>query len=185
MVNTVIEQENPEIINLDENGILNWFIGSEIPIASKNAQKSQSSYVISVEPLVVKEEFLMGNNPVHYSAGGSVYVPKAAVFTNSEENSGAGYKVELKIPEQESQSITANVYLMQKSCDVEVKVSNSATGSEESLEIFYNLQGVVRIPVEIDNPTPGGTYTIEISASSTSKTGQYMVGLNGIVIEAR
>ena len=68
---------------------------------------------------------------------------------------------------------------------MEVKVSNSATGLEESLEIFYSLQGVVRIPVEIDNPTPGGTYTIEITASSASKGGHYMIGLNGIVIEAR
>ena len=180
LINSVEEQETPESINLNGRNMVDWFVGSEIPIGSNSTQKSDGDYLIRVEPIDSAEEFSMENNPIRFKAGGQDYLPRAAILGDKK----SGYDVKISIPSEKAQSILVNLYLVQKSCDLLVDVEGPNPSSGGSKQISYVKQGVISVPVEITSPTPGSDYTIRIEATSTSRLGQHMVGVSGVVIDA-
>ncbi len=179
------DQGNPEvIIDLDDNKYLDWFIGSSVPISSKNRSKKDGLYIQDVTTFPPQSEIRKYDNAVKFKMGEELFTPRAAI-SSRKAKVGAGYEVQLKIPEEGASVITVNLYIVQKFCDIRFEVSNSQDDSVAVKVVPFSKLGVFQIPVEIDSPISGGVYTIKISIASVVKNQGFMLGCNAILIEER
>ena len=184
LVNSVVQQNKPLVIDLDSGNYLDWMIGVENPISSKHVSKESGRYIHSVDTIFGGSGYRLRQNPVRFRSSGEVLFPQAAIFKGPQGPRGAGYEIQLRIPAEEESSITVKLYILQKGTDLNVEVTSPRGDSREVAVVPFTKQYVVMIPIKIDNPTPGDFYTFKVTSGAGDKK-SYMMGLSGVLIEKR
>ncbi|NNJ86786.1 MAG: hypothetical protein HKP20_06415 [Akkermansiaceae bacterium] len=78
-----------------------------------------------------------------------------------------------------------NLYMLQSGCDFDVSVTMPDGKEVISFEVPKNEPAVVKIPLEIAKPKPGGFYSISITAKTGDPKTKFTMGLNAVQIESR
>lgn len=185
MVNTVARQETPVVVDLDGENSLDWLVLTGVPSSSKRVEKVDGLYIQGVNLIEIPREHGMLENPVRFKSGGKVMFPGAAANEGVGAKPGAGYEITLRVPAKQKQSVTADLYVVQKFCDIRVEVTDPRS-DETAVEVVpASEEGVLKIPVMIDHPKPGDFYTIKVVSTSAVENGVFMIGLSGVQIVDR
>ncbi|BDS07939.1 hypothetical protein NT6N_29790 [Oceaniferula spumae] len=185
IINTFAKQDSPVILDLDGSNVVDWLVVTGVPSPSKVTDKVDGLYIQSLQTVDVKAEYRLAKSPIRFKSGGRELIPRASTGKGMGSKPGAGYELLLRIPAKQDKSATVNLYVMQKFCILRVEVTDPRGDSIEVKEIPYTEQGVVHIPVEIDNPKPGDFYTIKVVSASSGDQGAFSIGLNGVKVETR
>jgi len=183
MINTVEEEEDPVVVELDVEEVLDWHVGMGAPLASEYLSKVDGVYLQNTKIVDARNEAPLLANPIRFKAGGKNLFPKAAIDDRKGSKPGAGFEVALRIPAKKKESITVAFYMAHKFCDLRIQVIDPRSDAVQTKLIPFTESGVLRIPVRIENPTPGDFYVFKVVSASATSEGRFMIGLNGVVVE--
>lgn len=185
MVNTNAEREDPVVVNLDTANSLDWLVTTTLPSPENYTSKIDGSYIQSFQLSDVKSEYRYTQPSVNFKSGGKKLLPRAATGNHTGSKPGAGYELLLRIPAEATESFTANLYFLQRYCDVRVEIDTPESESAEVKLIPATDAGVLCLPIEINHPKPGDFYTIRLLSTSSSVSGAFSIGLCGVSIESK
>ena len=180
-VHTAAEQNNPVMIDLDDENTLDWLVSKKIPISTQYTTKGDR-YFKSVQLVKADGEHFMVFNPVRFTTGGETILSRSSILPSKGGTVGSGYEIQIRIPIDDASSVTLDLYIVQKSCDVRVEVVNSNEGSTKFKDVAKAEHRVIKVPVVIDHPEAGQFYTIRVLATSTGPNGEMQIGLSGILV---
>ena len=127
----------------------------------------------------------MLDNSIRFLSGSSLILPTATAYSAFGAKVDSGYSVQLKVPEGKDQSVTATLYVVQKHCDITVKVTDPRDGSIQEKLITNTEPGVVKVPIDIDFPKSGELYKISVTVAALIPDQFMMMGISGVFIEER
>ena len=129
----------------------------------------------------------MKNVPVKFKGGEEDLVPMAATDSKKGHNAklGDGWEIIMRIPKKHNGSVIVSLYMTQWNNDFDIAVTMPDGKEIIKLSVPKQDPGVVKIPMEIPKPKPGGFYSIKITASSSDPKKGYSMGINAVLVESR
>ena len=189
MLKTLESEGGPVPVPLDIETSLDWTIIRGVPSVSERINKEEGSFITSISACGEYKEFAMSDSPIQYSGNGQTVAPHGGM-TNVEKGMaefGQGWEIMLHIPKKHKGAIIVTLYMLQDRCDFDIEVKEHDTNEVVTLSHPYTgvgaTPGVVQIPIEIKNPTPGGFYTIKILASSEDVTTEFAMALSAVLVQ--
>ena len=189
MLKTLESEGGPVSVPLDIETSLDWTIIQGVPSASERINKEEGAFITSISAYGEYKEFAMSYSPIEYSGNGQTVTPHGGM-TNVEKGIaefGQGWQIMLHIPKKHKGAIIITLYMLQDRCDFDIEVKEHDTNEVVTLSDPYTgvgaTPGVVQIPIEIKNPTPGGFYTIKILASSEDVSKEFAMALSAVLVQ--
>jgi len=183
------DEGEPVTVDLDTKGCLDWTIIKGAPSSSERINKEEGAYITSISSHGGFKEFTAELSPVSYGGNGLTLTPRGGM-TNVEKGMaefGHGWDIMLRIPKKHTGAMTVTLYMLQDQCDFDIEVKAHDTDELVKLKVLYSdvnsTPGIVKIPLHIKKPTPGGFYTIQILASSEEATQEFGMGLGAVHVQ--
>jgi len=189
LLKAIKDDGKPVSVNLDTKGCLDWTIVKGAPSTSERINKENGTYITSISSHGGFKEFVAPPSPVSYNGNGLNITPHGCM-TNVEQGMaefGQGWDIMLRIPKKHTGAVTVTLYMLQDQCDFNIEIKVHDTGDVVELKMPYSevnsTTGIVKIPLHIKDPTPGGFYTIQILASSENATQEFGMGLSAVHVQ--
>lgn len=185
----VLRDGEPYHVNLDSGDTLDWTLINGVPSSSKRLDHKDGTYITSVFTRGDYKEYPMPNAPLQFTANSDSFSPRGAM-TDVERGLaefGDGWDVMLRVPKKHSGPLLVTFYLLVDSCDFKIELKTPDAKEVVNFKVNYAevgaTPGVIKVPLEISEPTPGGFYSIKILSSSQDLTQEFGMGLNAIQVQ--
>jgi serine/threonine protein kinase len=182
-VELVGQKGNTGLVNLDGEKVLDWSVLSGASTGGDKDKMPAGSCFLYVSTKGRYNEAKKNDIPVFFEAGGKEYAPSVNTSNKMGAKPGNGWYIIIRAPKQTKGSILVNLYMLQEWCgfDVEVTLPNK---EKVPFSVSALDAGVTHIPLEIPNVKGGKFYVVKITASKDT-AGDFAMGLNAVVVEAR
>lgn len=188
MIHTKVNVDQPTSVDFDGGGSLDWTIVNGAPASSKRVEKKDGSFIISIDARGGFKEFAMPHTLLNYTGDGQMIAPRGSMtdVRRGMAEFGQGWEVMLRIPKKHQGPLKVHLYMLQDRCDFDIEVKGHQTDEVVKFKVTYSevgaIPGVVKIPLEIPQPIPGGFYSIKVLASSEDLAKKFAMALNAIYI---
>ena len=188
MIHTKVNVDQPTSVDFDGGGSLDWTIVNGAPASSKRVEKKDGSFIISIDARGGFKEFAMPHTLLNYTGDGQMIAPRGSMtdVRRGMAEFGQGWEVMLRIPKKHQGPLRVHLYMLQDRCDFDIEVKGHQTDEVVKFKVTYSevgaIPGVVKIPLEIPQPIPGGFYSIKVLASSEDLAKKFAMALNAIYI---
>ena len=187
LVNTMAKRGEPVLVDLDTDKTLDWMVATGAPASSNRAEKETGNCIQSIFSVGKFKEFAMKKVPVKFKSGEQELVPMAATDSKKDHNAKLddGWEIILRVPKKHKGSIIINLYMTQWHNDFNIAVTMPDEKEIIKLSAPKQKPGVIKLPLEIATPKPGGFYSIKVTAASSDPKEGFSMGINAVHVEGR